>query len=263
VKSKKKILVVDDDTALAKTCTKLLNSFGYDAEAVYCGKDAFTKVKNDNYSIVISDLVISDMDGIELLKKIKLLDNRIDVIMMTSYGTADNAIEAMKLGATDYITKPFRRDELALIVNKILQTKSLNKEVGRLRSELELKHKFGSTISIKNILKNIFYYSGFEYIFRKIKPAKEPRSLPTLPLWLFGAYMAFFLVVSYRYENRVDIIENRAIGIFSQLGTSTRKSALFQFSVLYLRKTLYIQRWLNYYEKPLKIGRENSKMLAL
>ena len=124
MKSKKKILVVDNDIALAEICIKLLNSVGYDAEAVYCGKDALTKVKSDNYSIVISDLVISDMDGRELLKKIKLLDDRIDVIVMTSYGMADNAIEAMKLGATDYITKPFRRDELALIVNKILQTKS-------------------------------------------------------------------------------------------------------------------------------------------
>ncbi len=156
MKLKKKILVVDDDTALAKMCTELLSSNGYDAEAAYCGKDAFTKVKNDNYSIVISDLVMPDMDGIELLKKIKLLDNRIDVIMMTSYGTVNNAIEAMKLGAADYITKPFKRDELTLIVNKILQTQRLENEVDRLRSELELKYKFENIIGESYKMKKVY-----------------------------------------------------------------------------------------------------------
>ena len=73
------------------------------------------------------------------------------------------------------------------------------------------------------ILKGIFYYSGFEYIYRKAKPAT---GLPTLPLWLIGIYIAFFGIAAQRYENRVDIIENRAKSIFTQLDTSARKSAL-------------------------------------
>ncbi len=72
-------------------------------------------------------------------------------------------------------------------------------------------------------IKGIFYYSGFEYIYRKAKPVT---GLPTLPLWLIGIYIAFFGIASQRYENRVDIIENRANSIFTQLGTSSRKSAL-------------------------------------
>ncbi len=79
------------------------------------------------------------------------------------------------------------------------------------------------------ILKGIFYYSGFEYIYRKAIPvrvATPTTGLPTLPLWLIGIYIAFFGVASQRYENRVDTIENRAIGIFSQLSTDARKSAL-------------------------------------
>ncbi len=232
MKLEKKILVVDDDTALAEMCKELLKSYGYDAEAAYSGKDALTKAKNSDYSIVISDLNMPEMNGLELLKKIKLLDNRIDVVIMSGYGTDMNAIKAKKLGATDFIAKPFERDELALIVNKILQTQSLEKEVDRSRSELELKHNFENTTLKRNIFKDIFYYSGYEYIYRKIKPAKEPRPLPTLPLWLFGVYIAFFLVASQRYENRVDIIENRAIGIFSQLGTSARKSALSRIATV-------------------------------
>ncbi|MBT3880507.1 MAG: pentapeptide repeat-containing protein [Candidatus Scalindua sp.] len=69
-------------------------------------------------------------------------------------------------------------------------------------------------------IKGTFYYSGFEYIYRKIKPAKKPHPLPTLPLWLIGIYVAAFGVASQRYENHVDIIENRANAIFAQLGSS-------------------------------------------
>ncbi len=129
MKLKKKILVVDDDTTFAEMCTRLLSSYGYDADVVYCGKDALTKAKSYNYSIVISDLNMPGMNGIELLKEIKLLDDRIDVVIMSGYGTDFNAIKAKKLGATDFIAKPFEWDEFALIVNKTLQTqrrKNLN-----------------------------------------------------------------------------------------------------------------------------------------
>ncbi|MFQ5963353.1 MAG: sigma-54-dependent transcriptional regulator [Candidatus Scalinduaceae bacterium] len=156
MKLKKKILVVDDDNSLAEMCIELLNSRGYDAEASYSGEDAFTKVKNDNYSIVIADLVMPDMDGIGLLKKIKMLDNNIDVIVMTSYATVSNAVEAMKLGAADYVTKPFKRDELVLIVDKILQMRSLEREVDRLRSELELKFKFENIIGESHKMKKVY-----------------------------------------------------------------------------------------------------------
>lgn len=156
MKSKKKILVVDDDAALAKMCTELLNSRGYNVEAVCCGKDALDEVKSDNYSIVITDLVMPDMDGIELLEKIKLLNGRVDVIVMTSYATVSNAVEAMRLGAADYITKPFKRDELALIVDKILQMQSLENEVDRLRTELELKYKFENIIGVSHKMKGVY-----------------------------------------------------------------------------------------------------------
>jgi len=76
---------------------------------------------------------------------------------------------------------------------------------------------------MNRIIKGIFYYSGFEYIYRKAKPVT---GLPTLPLWLIGIYIAFFGIASQRYENKIDIIENRSNLIFAQLGTDARKSAL-------------------------------------
>ncbi len=153
---KKKILVVDDDAALAEMCTELLNSRGYEAEAAYCGEDAFVKVKNNNYSIVITDLVMPDVGGIDLIKKVKLLDEKIDVVVMTSYATVSNAVEAMKLGAADYVTKPFKRDELVLFINKILQMQNLEREIDRLRSELELKYKFENIIGESHKMKKVY-----------------------------------------------------------------------------------------------------------
>ncbi|GJQ58338.1 MAG: sigma-54-dependent Fis family transcriptional regulator [Candidatus Scalindua sp. AMX11] len=146
MKSKKRILVVDDDTALSDMCKELLSNRGYDVDAIYSGEQALERVREGDYSIVITDLVMPGIDGIELMKKIKLLNGRIDVIVMTSYATVSNAVEAMKLGASDYITKPFKRDELTLIINKILQMQSLENEVHRLRSELDTKYKFGNII---------------------------------------------------------------------------------------------------------------------
>jgi len=153
---KKKLLIVDDDSALAEMCKELLKSLDYDAEVAYCGKDAFEKVKDNNFSIVITDMVMPDIDGIELMKKIKLFDSRIDVVVMTSYATVSSAVDAMKLGAADYITKPFKRDELVLIVDKILQMQSLEGEVNRLRSELELNYKFENIIGESYKMKKVY-----------------------------------------------------------------------------------------------------------
>jgi len=105
---------------------------------------------------VLTDLVMPDMDGIEVLKKIKQQNPQIDVVVMTSYGTVTNAVEAMKLGASDYITKPFKRDELVVVIEKILQIQRLAGEVDRLRTELGEKYTFGNIIGESEKIKKIF-----------------------------------------------------------------------------------------------------------
>lgn len=153
----KKILVVDDDLAMGEMCKELLKSKGYTSEVVTSGKEAIEKVFMDGvYSIVLTDLVMPDIDGIEVLKKIKQQNPQIDVVVMTSYGTVTNAVEAMKLGASDYITKPFKRDELVVVIEKILQMQHLEGEVARLRSELGEKYTFGNIIGESAKIKKIF-----------------------------------------------------------------------------------------------------------
>ncbi len=153
----KKILVVDDDMAMGEMCRELLKSKGYAADAVTSGKEAVEKVSMDGiYTIVLTDLVMPDMDGIEVLRMVKQQNPHIDVIVMTSYGTVTNAVEAMKLGASDYITKPFKRDELIIVIEKILQLQRLEVEVDRLRTELGEKYTFGNIIGESQKIKKIY-----------------------------------------------------------------------------------------------------------
>lgn len=153
----KKILVVDDDLAMGEMCKELLKSKGYASEVVTSGKEAIEKTGMDGlYAIVLTDLVMPDIGGIEVLKTIKQQNPKIDVVVMTSYGTVTNAVDAMKQGASDYITKPFKRDELVVVIEKILQMQRLEGEVDRLRSELGEKYTFGSIIGESVKIKKIF-----------------------------------------------------------------------------------------------------------
>lgn len=143
--------------AMGEMCRELLKSKGYAADAVTSGKEAVEKVSMDGiYTIVLTDLVMPDMDGIEVLRMVKQQNPHIDVIVMTSYGTVTNAVEAMKLGASDYITKPFKRDELIIVIEKILQLQRLEVEVDRLRTELGEKYTFGNIIGESQKIKKIY-----------------------------------------------------------------------------------------------------------
>lgn len=154
----KKILIVDDDIAMGEMCRELLKSKGYRSDVVASSKEAIEKVSSDGgvYSIVLTDLVMPDLDGIEVLKKIKQQNPHVDVVVMTSYGTVTNAVEAMKLGAADYITKPFKRDELIIIIEKILRMQRLEGEVDRLRAELGEKYTFGNIVGESPKMEKIY-----------------------------------------------------------------------------------------------------------
>ncbi len=150
---RKRILVVDDDATLAEMCVELLSKRGYEANVAKGGKEAIEMLEKDGpYDIVLTDFVMPDMDGLEILKQVKQSApggpeaGQTDVVVMTSYGTINNAVEAMKLGAADYITKPFKGDELALIVNRIFSMRHLENEVTRLHSELGAIYKFDNIL---------------------------------------------------------------------------------------------------------------------
>lgn len=152
-----RILIVEDDADLAETCRRLFRRAGLDAEAVYDGEAALQRLREDpSLSIVLTDLRMPGMDGTEVLRRTKEIRPAADVIIMTAYGTIQNAIQAMKVGATDYITKPFDRDELLKVVNQILESRRLRREVERLSNELRSTYGFANLIGRSAGMRRVF-----------------------------------------------------------------------------------------------------------
>jgi len=153
--SKPNILIIEDNEDMIFTLTKTLKKQGYNILSSTEGKKGLSILKNKIIDLVILDIKLPDINGIDLLVKIKDIDPDILVLMMTAMTDAKPAIEAMKKGAYDYLVKPFELDELKLNVKKILETHKLKMEVKRLRKE----HKehfpenaiYGDSESIKNI----------------------------------------------------------------------------------------------------------------
>lgn len=135
-----KILVIDDEEHMCWALEKGLSQEGYRVLTATRGKHGLELMRNEVPSLVILDLKMPEMDGLEVLTRAKDIFPKLPIIMITAHGTIDTAIEAMKLGATDYITKPFDLDELKLIVKQALMFSQLQTEVIFLRSELNKKY---------------------------------------------------------------------------------------------------------------------------
>lgn len=125
-----RILVVDDDKELADMLAGYLKRTGYSTSAVYNAPDALSAFQSDPFPIVITDLKMPGMTGIELLEAIKSINDLTTVIVITGYGTIDTAVTAIKKGAYDFITKPFDLKELDLLIHRanekfLLSTRTL------------------------------------------------------------------------------------------------------------------------------------------
>jgi DNA-binding NtrC family response regulator len=144
--NRRKVLVVDDDASLRRVMEMQLEEIGCDVLAAASGKEALAALEEVTPALVITDLKIPGMSGIELLKLLRANQPEMTVIMVTAYGTVKTAVEAMKAGAYDYLTKPIDYDELALVVNRALEHQQLIEEVRNLRLTLNEKYGFESII---------------------------------------------------------------------------------------------------------------------
>jgi DNA-binding NtrC family response regulator len=138
----KRILVVDDDESLRWVTQAQLQQSGYQVDAAANGKEALAKIQETPPDLAIADLMMPGMSGIELLKSIRADYPEIIVILVTAFGTVENAVEAMRAGAYDYITKPVNMEELRLIVGRGLEHLDLRQEVRNLRISLNKKYGF-------------------------------------------------------------------------------------------------------------------------
>lgn len=129
-KKEAKILVVDDDNHLADNLVEYLGKLGYQAIAAYGGRDAIEKFGKESFHLVITDLMMPETGGIEVLKAVKEMDAQTIVLVITGYGTIQSAVAAIKEGAYDFIPKPFKMNELEVIVTRALERHSLFKQLG-------------------------------------------------------------------------------------------------------------------------------------
>ncbi len=149
------ILVVDDEKSLREMLAILLQREGYQVLQVENGKKALELVKNSEFDLIITDMKMPELSGLELLRKLREQDNDITVLMMTAFSSTEDAVEAMKLGAYDYITKPFKNDEIRLVVKNALERKKLQKENKRLKEQLGQRFSFKKLIGESREMKQL------------------------------------------------------------------------------------------------------------
>ncbi len=153
--SQRRILVVDDDESLRRVTQVQLQQSGYDVAAACDGSEALSALERFPADLVITDLKMPGMSGLELLKRIRSEYPEIVIIMVTAFGTIENAVEAMRAGAYDYITKPVQIQELRLKVTRALEHLDLQEQIRNLRSSLDRKYGFENILGHANVLLSV------------------------------------------------------------------------------------------------------------
>jgi len=149
------ILVVDDDPAIRDSLEEILEDT-YDVTCVDNGAEAVERVQKQVFDLVFLDIIMPEMDGIETLKRIKFVENDLDVIMISGIDRAQQATESIRCGAYDYITKPFDHEVILNRLEKVLQTRSLSREVYYHRSLSEKENDSGNIVSKSSVMERVF-----------------------------------------------------------------------------------------------------------
>ena len=141
-----RILIVDDEEIVIRSCLRILDGNDYQIEVAHDGHDALRKVEDNPYDVMILDIMMPNLGGLEVLRRVKEAHPDMDVIMITGLSQIDTAVQAMKLGAFDYISKPFEPDELKIVVQRALERRRLLQENLNLKSEVSSKYRFENII---------------------------------------------------------------------------------------------------------------------
>jgi DNA-binding NtrC family response regulator len=150
------VLVVEDDEAMRTMLREALEEEGYRVETAAGGRPGVERVRQGGIDLVVSDVKMPDLDGLDMLREIKAVSPSPHVITITAFGSIDTAIRAVKLGAFDYITKPFDVDQLVVSVQKALAERALRSEVARLREEVQRSYRWGNIIGRSAVMQEVF-----------------------------------------------------------------------------------------------------------
>jgi two-component system, NtrC family, response regulator PilR len=154
--SKGKILVIEDEQSMREVLKILLEEESYDVTTAPDGIRGIEQVRNNLYDLVITDIKMPGADGFEVLRKVKEISPDTLVIMVTAFGTTESAIEAMKIGAYDYVHKPFKIDEIRLIVRKAFEKKKLREELALLREKFQSSYRLENIIGKSSKMQELF-----------------------------------------------------------------------------------------------------------
>ena len=141
-----RILVVDDEESIREFFQIMLKREGYEVVTASNGREGFEFLKKNPVDLIISDIQMPEMSGLELLSKVKELDPETVMVMITAFGSTEIAVEAMKRGAYDYVQKPFKIDEVKIVIKQALEKRSLKIENQQLKKELGTKYAFDNII---------------------------------------------------------------------------------------------------------------------
>ncbi|MGH7330306.1 MAG: sigma-54-dependent transcriptional regulator, partial [Polyangiaceae bacterium] len=154
-----KILIVDDQRNMRTTLAMMLRGSGYEVEEAADGEEGADRGATGAFDVVLTDLRMGSKDGMDVLRVIKDAQPLTEVIVMTAYGTIESAVQAMRLGAFDYIQKPFSEQELTVKVTKAIENRRLAGEVAFLASEFKDRYKFenivGKSRAVREVLGRI------------------------------------------------------------------------------------------------------------
>ncbi len=159
------ILIVDDEKNYPPILAAVMEEEGFEPLMANSGEEALTILKHSDVDLVLTDMKMPSMDGIELLENVKKKDPELPVIMMTAHGTVEKAVEAMQKGAYSYIMKPFDNDSLILYVNKAIAMYRVIKENRRLRETVKSQYSFGNIIGKSKKMRDVYEIIG------KVAPA--------------------------------------------------------------------------------------------
>jgi len=151
-----RILVVEDDREMSRFLTELLTEEGYQVAVASDGAAALESFQRNACDLVITDLMMPRMKGIELVRRLKTIEADISILLITAFGSIESAIEAIQAGAFHYIAKPFRADELLIHVRRALEQRQMRQEIDRLRSEALRRYRLKDIVGRSQVMQQIF-----------------------------------------------------------------------------------------------------------
>ncbi|HEU5061304.1 MAG TPA: sigma-54 dependent transcriptional regulator [Kofleriaceae bacterium] len=151
-----RILIVDDEANARTALADLLRDEGYSVASAPDGFKALPKLAEHGPDLLLTDLRMPGMDGLELMRRAREVDPEMEIVLMTAHGGVDTAVAAMRLGAADYLTKPINVDELLVVIDRALERRRLRREAGLLRERLSERHRLSNIIGSSAVMRRVF-----------------------------------------------------------------------------------------------------------